>query len=83
MLLFNIQFLFNHASHTQHNSCTYVQVVDLQMERDSNIYILIVQSLSPRLSAQTAFKAVKRRCPLHFGSKPIPQLCSTIPKTSF
>ena len=31
-------FLFNHASHTQHNSCTYVQVVDLQMERDSNIY---------------------------------------------
>ena len=27
------------------------------------IYILIVQSLSPRLSAQTAFKAVKRRCP--------------------
>ena len=38
MLLFNIQFLFNHASHTQHNSCTYVQVVDLQMERDSNIY---------------------------------------------
>ena len=26
--------LFNHASHTQHNNCTYVQTVDLQMGRD-------------------------------------------------
>ena len=33
-----IQFLFNHISHTQHNNCTYVQIVDLQMGRDSNIY---------------------------------------------
>ena len=32
------RILFNHASHTQHNNCTYVPIVNLQIGRNSNIY---------------------------------------------